>query len=261
MTEYRFTMFKRFVVSGVAAAAAIALGGCNKGEEAAAPAPGGETASAALPAAVPAPTGQDWLETVSATELGGVRLGNPDAKVKLIEYASFTCPHCAEFAAEAYPVLKRDYISKGLVSLEFRNFVRDRADLAATLVARCGGSQPFFKMAEGIFADQKTWFDKAVNISAADQAAMQGAAPAQAVAMTARATGLDQFARLRGIGQAKLDACFGDKAIMDQIETGMKRAQELGVSGTPSFEINGQLLEGAFNWTMLEPRVREALGS
>ncbi|MCA1653471.1 MAG: DsbA family protein, partial [Sphingomonadales bacterium] len=98
------------------------------------------TASTEVTAApVAAPNGGDWTTVVSRTPAGGFVMGNPNAKVKLIEYGSLTCPHCAEFEEKGGKPLIDNYVKKGLVSFEFRNFVRDPYDITAALIARCGG--------------------------------------------------------------------------------------------------------------------------
>ena len=88
---------------------------------------------------VPAPNNGDWSSIVSKTAEGGFIMGNPNAKVKLVEFGSLTCPHCAEFEEKGGNALIENYVKKGLVSWEFRNFVRDPVDMTATLLARCGG--------------------------------------------------------------------------------------------------------------------------
>ena len=107
-------------------------------------------------AAVPAPNNGDWSTVVTKTPEGGFVMGNPNAKVKLVEFGSMTCPHCAEFEEQGGKALIDNYVKKGLVSWEFRNFVRDPFDMAATLLARCGGEANFFGMTRNLFHDQRT---------------------------------------------------------------------------------------------------------
>src|SRR3546814_14306714 len=95
-------------------------------------------AAAALPlgiAAVPAAQAEaakDWTKTVARTPEGGFRVGNPDAPVKLVEYGSLTCDHCAHFAEEATPKLLGQYVRSGRVSIEFPNLLRHPASLSST---------------------------------------------------------------------------------------------------------------------------------
>src|SRR6476620_2090717 len=103
---------------------------------------------------------RDWSLVVSPTPEGGFVMGNPNAKVKLIEYGSMTCPHCAHFDEEATPALIDKFVKTGDVSFEFRNFVRDAMDVSASLVARCGGAKRFFPVTRAMFKDQKSWEKK-----------------------------------------------------------------------------------------------------
>jgi protein-disulfide isomerase len=125
-------------------------------------------------AAVKPPAGTEWATTVVETPDGGMRMGNPNAPIKLVEYGSMSCSHCAEFSEKAMGTLKANYIASGKVSYELRNYVRDPMDLTATLLARCGGPGPFFPLVEQMFADQANWFTKVQAIKPADQQAMCG---------------------------------------------------------------------------------------
>ena len=90
-----------------------------------------------------APAAVDWSKRVAATPEGGFVMGNPAAKVKVVEYGSLTCPHCAAFSNSAKAGLAAR-VRTGKVSFEFRNYVLNGIDVAATLVARCGGTARFF---------------------------------------------------------------------------------------------------------------------
>ena len=93
-----------------------------------------------FPAAVQAAPAKDWSRTVTLTKEGAHLIGNPAAKTRLVEYVSYTCPHCAHFVAEGTTPLKAGWVAKGLVAVEVRHLVRDRYDLVAALLARCGGA-------------------------------------------------------------------------------------------------------------------------
>ena len=111
-------------------------------------------------APVPAPNNGDWSTIVTKTPEGGFLMGNPNAKVKLVEFGSMTCPHCAEFEEQGGKDLIDNYVKKGLVSWEFRNYVRDPFDMTATLLARCGGEASVFCLTRNLFADQREWVGK-----------------------------------------------------------------------------------------------------
>ena len=117
------------------AAASFATAACNAEKSA----DKGAAASGPVTPVDP-PANGDWSTVVSQTAEGGFLMGNPNAAVKVVEYGSMTCPHCAEFDEEALKPLTDNYVKSGRVSFEFRNFVRDPFDVAASLVARCGGT-------------------------------------------------------------------------------------------------------------------------
>jgi protein-disulfide isomerase len=238
------------------AATALILSGCSgKGaENVTASNATGATASSST--AIKAPAGTTWSTTVSKTADGGFVIGNPAAPVKVVEYLSLTCPHCGEFAKVGFPALHDKYIEKGTVSLEIRNYVRDAIDVSASLVARCNGAAPFLPLTEQIFANQEAMFDKAQKISKADQNRV-GALPAlQQYGALASLVGLDEFARQHGIGDAKLKSCMADKAAVDELVAMQKFANEkLQIQGTPSFLINGKLLDNTATWETLEPQL------
>src|SRR5207302_8643253 len=114
-----------------------------------------------VPAAAPAKQAAkaDWLHTYAVTPESGFRLGNPKAKLAIVEYGSLTCPHCRHFAETAMKPLLNQYVRAGKVSYEFRSFILNVIDIAATLVARCNGPAHFFPMAEGLYATHPQWVE------------------------------------------------------------------------------------------------------
>ena len=241
----------------VAALALLALAGCGKKNDGAA---ASSTPSAPV-AAVPAPAGQDWTETVSETPDGGFLMGNPNAPVKLIEYGSLSCSHCAAFSAEGAPVLKERYVKTGKLSFEFRNFVRDPYDLTAALLSRCGGPGPYFKLIEQLFADQPNWLQRFVNLSPDDQKRIGALPPQLQFAEIAKIGMLDQFVQQRGIGPDKAAACLADKAMQDKlVKMNQVATQQYNLEGTPTFVLNGTVVPDTAAWSQLEPKLRAAVG-
>lgn len=233
---------------------ALAAAACDKKAEQPAP------AATAGPVTVNAPAG-GWSEATSQTAEGGFLMGNPDAPVKLVEYSSMTCPHCAVFAAEGVPALKANYINTGKVSLEMRNFIRDPVDVTASLLARCGGPGPFFKMTEQMYAAQNDWIAKFTGVSAAAQADIGKLPENEQYAALAKLGGLDTFAQERGIPADKAKACLMDLKARDQLVAMNKKAvDDYKLTGTPSFLINGAMVENAFDWASLEPKLKAAVG-
>ena len=221
---------------------------------------GNSAAPEVTAAPVAAPNNGDWSTIVTKTPEGGFLMGNPNAKVKLVEFGSMTCPHCAEFEEQGAKPLIDNYVKKGLVSYEFRNYVRDPFDVTASLIARCGGEASFFGLTRGLYAEQRDWVGK---IQAADPARMQALqtmSPGQQFATIADVAGLKQFAALRGLPRAKAEACLADEAAVNQLVQMNSDAQSTyNIPGTPSFLINGTLVENTAAWTQLEPKIKEAL--
>ena len=112
-------------------------------------------------------------------------MGNPTAGVKLIEYGSYTCSHCATFDQEGAQPLIDKYVKTGRVSFEFRNFLRDGLDMSMSLIARCAGPERFFPLSDAMFKDQRQFFERA-----------QAATPEQQKAASASSAGLEEFGGL-----------------------------------------------------------------
>jgi protein-disulfide isomerase len=223
---------------------------------------GGNTTTGPEVTATPvaAPNNGDWSTVVTKTAEGGYVMGNPNAKVKLVEFASLTCPHCAEFEETGAKPLIDNYVKKGLVSWELRNFVRDPYDMTATLIARCGGDANFFGMTRTLFADQKNWIAKVQAADPAQMQALQSMTPAQQFSTIADIAGLKQFAAMRGVPRAKADQCLANEAEVNKlVQMNSDAASTYNIPGTPSFLINGTLVENAAAWQQLEPKIKEAL--
>lgn len=227
---------------------------------------GGDTGNVATAAdsgpieQIPAPNGGDWTQVVSATPEGGFIMGNPDAPVKLVEYASMTCPHCAAFSGNASEAIKNEYVKSGQVSFEFRNFVLNGIDMAASLLARCQGPGPFFQLTDQVFAAQDQWMQGFQNMSEATAQQLQTLPPEQQIPALAEAGNLYSFFQMRGLPQAKAKACVSDKQAVEQLVAMGQRATDQGIQGTPTFMINGEVVEGAATWDQIEPRIRGAIG-
>lgn len=163
---------------------------------------------------------QDAAEVDTSTIVEMVQ-GAEDAPITMIEYASFTCPHCAAFHQGAYQEIKKNYIDTGKVKLIYREVYFDKYGLWASMVARCGGPDKFFGISDLIYKGQSEW-------------SQLGGAPE--IVNEFRKIG-----RLAGIGEEELDVCLQDA---DKAQTLVAwyqtNAEEDGVTGTPSFVINGE---------------------
>jgi protein-disulfide isomerase len=239
----------------LAAVAALALSGCDKSADGNAAA--SNSASAAAPVA--APNGSDWTQTVSKTPEGGFVMGNPNAPVKLIEYLSLTCSHCAEFARTGYAPLRDNYIAKGTVSYEVRNYVRDPIDVASALLARCNGPEPFFPLTEQMFANQEAVIEKAQGVPQREFQQLSTLPPTEQFKRLAGLVGLDEFVQQRGISGSKAKQCLSDKAALDELVKMQQTANEqYQIPGTPTFIINGEVAQGVGTWEQLEAALKAA---
>ena len=227
----------------------LALAACNKAPE---------TAAMNTTTAVEAPTSGKWIETVSKTADGGIIMGNPDAKVKLVEYGALSCSHCAEFSEASHAALMTK-IAAGTLSFEFRPFLLNALDVPSSVLARCGTPAQFFPISKQLYAAQGEWLGKTKDISQAEQASFTGMQPVQQSAFLAEKLGLIAFVQARGIGADQAKACLADTAAIDELGKMSEVAQtKFKVSGTPTFVINGETVPNAASWEALEPALKAA---
>jgi protein-disulfide isomerase len=248
------TVFIALAAAGFATAACNAEKTADKGVAASGP---------VKPVAPPA--NGDWTTVVSQTAAGGFLMGNPNAAVKLVEFGSMTCPHCAEFDEEAMKPLTETYVKAGKVSLEFRNFVRDPFDVAASLVARCGGTTSFFGLTRGLYGDQSNWIAKIQGADANAMQQIQGLPPQQQFGEIAKIAGFQDWAAMRGVPAEKTAACLANQAEVDRLVQMQNDAvSAYDIPGTPSFLLNGTLVPiepGSTPWSQVEAKIKAALGS
>lgn len=154
--------------------------------------------------------------------LGDKILGSEKASVTIVEYASMTCSHCANFHATVYPALKSKYIDSGKVRFVFREFPLDAVATGAFMLARCAPGDKYFPMVEVLFEQQKNWaFTKD---------------PAK---------GLLAIAKQAGFTEQSFEACLTDNKLNEAIQEVARRGNEkFGVNSTPTFFVNGQLVRG-----------------
>jgi protein-disulfide isomerase len=168
-----------------------------------------------------------WLPLVlgqsSAAEPRDEALGDPNAPVTIIEYASLTCPHCAHFQKDVLPKLKERYIATGKVRLIYRDFPLDQRALAAAILAHCAGPERYFGFVDVLFQTQENW-------ARADDylAALKG------------------IGKLGGLTEKQMDACFADQDLTNRILQSRLDAQsQHDVNSTPTFIIDGKTYAGA----------------
>jgi protein-disulfide isomerase len=155
-------------------------------------------------------------------KLDELTLGQPDAKVTVVEYASMSCTHCAHFANDVWPEFKKKYVDTGKVYYVFREFPLDNRAMAAAMLARCAGGDKTFPLIEVLFEKQADW------------AFIEGSPVPK----------LFELAKQAGFTQESFDKCLTDQALLDKITAERERGSEVfGVAATPTFFINGKRLK------------------
>jgi protein-disulfide isomerase len=162
-------------------------------------------------------------EIAKSGPLPDLVIGNPDAPVTIVEYASMTCPHCANFHNKVLPELKKKYIDTGKAKLVFREYLLDERGALAAMVARCAGEGKALPLVSALFAKQDEWVPAKGNFLAK----------------------LFGFAQQVGITRQAFDECRKDKALLDSLVAQTKRGASLGVNSTPTFFVNGKKVAGA----------------
>jgi protein-disulfide isomerase len=198
---------------------------------------------------------------VTMTPKGAYVLGSTAAKVRLVEYVSYTCPHCAHFIEEAAAPLKADYVATGQISVELRNLVRDPFDMTAALLARCGSAAKFFGNSEAIFARQAVWVADAQLLAAKQGAALKKMTAIQQLGFIANNTDLGAIMKGRGYTQPQINACLANKVAQNQLVLMTREATTvIKVPFTPYFLINGRASGSSGSWATLEPALKSAIG-
>lgn len=169
--------------------------------------------------------------------LGEMTLGDKSAPVTVYEYASMTCTHCAEFAKDTFPEVKKNFVDTGKVYYVFREFPFDPVATAAFMLARCAGPERYFGFIEVLFRSQEQWAFVETPMEALKKLARQG-----------------------GFSDEKFDACMKDQAVFDHVKTVAQRAaQQFGVRSTPTFFVNGEKVEGAIPYKDFEEILNKKL--
>jgi protein-disulfide isomerase len=241
----------------LAASAALPLAACNSDKSS-----GGNASTSQPVTPVKPPANGDWSTVVTRTTAGGFLMGNPQAKVQLIEIGALTCPHCREFDETAAQPLIDNYVKSGNVSWEFRPYLLNGLDVPANLIVACNGAGSFFPLMRAIYKDQQVWIGKMQSVPPAQLEQIQSLPANEQYAQLATLAGLPEWAAMRGVPQAKSDQCLKDQASVDQLvqQTSDVQSQFPEFRGTPSFILNGKMLENAGTWATLEPKIKEALG-
>jgi protein-disulfide isomerase len=163
--------------------------------------------------------------------------GSPDAKIKLVEYFSLTCPACAEFHTEVYPKIKEKYIDKGLVQMEYRDFPLDQWGLRAAALARCLEPKYYGAMVDVLLKQQSNWA-RSKNVLES----------------------LLKIGQLSGLNERNAQACMSNEKLLDGIiSVRMTGNKKHNVNTTPSFLIDGEKIQ-AFEFSDFEALFKDILG-
>lgn len=204
-------MLSRRLLLAAAAVAGFALAGCNKGG-------------------------------ASGPAEGDMTMGDPKAPVKMVEYASMSCSHCAQFNNQVFPAFKAKYIDTGKVHYTLKEFLTppEQVATAGFLLARCAGKDKYFSVVDAIFQNQAEMF--------------------QTGDATGVRTVLLRIAQSAGLTEEQFNACLTDEEEIKALDARVTRAvREDKITGTPTFVINGkQIASGEVTLAQLEAAVAEA---
>jgi len=203
----------------------LALAGCDKANETA------ETEPTVAASESVAADSAGSEETTAARDvfLGDIVLGRTDAPITVIEYASMTCSHCADFHKFAFKQVKENYVDTGKVRFVFREFPLDAYALQAAVLARCSGENKYFEMIDLLFDKQLDWVTS------------------QDISQSLR-----RYARDKGLGDDEYDSCQENQTLLKRLAARRIEGRETyGVRATPSLVINGELYEGSRRYTDL----------
>jgi protein-disulfide isomerase len=179
----------------------------------------GSVAAAALAATASSASAVDLKALNEPPPFGEMTMGPDTAKVTVIEYASASCPHCAAFAKDTFPTLKKDYIDTGKIKYVFREFPHNDAALAAFMVARCAPKEKYFPLIDIFFATQEEWLKDPL-------------------------AGLTKISQQAGMTKEQFDACLKNETVAKQVLDVRKKGESFGVTSIPTFFINGELMKG-----------------
>lgn len=209
---------RRTLVHGMLAAGAVSLTGCA----------GGGSRQRAQTGPLNADGTPVLAELLKPGPLGEKSLGNPGAPVTIIEYASLTCPFCHKFHLTTYPRVKKELIDTGKVHYIVREFPIGRSAGAAAIITRCAPAKDYFVLYDKFLTQQKVWVSQEVRPDAIYKVASQ-----------------------TGMTRQAFDACMNNKEIEEGLRTVKQRGRELGVSGTPTFFVNGKKARGDLTYDQL----------
>lgn len=207
---------------------------------------------------IAAPAGKNWTEIVSQTAAGGYKMGNPDAKLQLIEYGAITCPGCAQFHVESKTELE-ELIAAGNVAFEFRPYlVHGIQDVPGFLLAKCNGAEAFFGLSDQLYTKQAEWLGKMQSLSDADRALAGTLKPAELIKFLAQKMDLINFVKPLGVSEDAANQCLSDQKTFEALVKETEAAnEEAKITGTPAFRLNGADMN-ANSWDAVKAALKNA---
>ncbi|MEM6858387.1 MAG: thioredoxin domain-containing protein [Pseudomonadota bacterium] len=193
---------------------------------------------------------QGWQTKTKRTDRGHL-IGNPEAEAQLIEFISYTCSHCANFAKQSDGTLDLAAIGPGFVSVEVRPVIRNSLDLVVTMMAQCGEADGFIRRHRSFLYTQDKWLQKAIN-APQSQRAIWARGHVDARLNAARALDFDDLMVSKGLSVPQINACLADDAAAQAIiAADSEDRREFGIKGTPTFALNGKTLDNVSDWPSL----------
>ena len=174
----------------------------------------------------------------TAVTADDMSMGNPAAKVTVIEYASASCPHCARFNNEVFPAFKAKYIDTGKINYVFREFLTPPTNMAAAgfMTARCAGKDKYFSVLDAIYRNQEAMFQSGD---------IRG--------------GLQRIAQSAGLSEQQFTACVTDDKALTALNDRVQRYETKdNITGTPTFMVNGKKLDGEQTLASLDAAISAA---
>jgi protein-disulfide isomerase len=232
----------------ITAAIALSLSACSGGDK---------TDGAPKLAKVAAPAGKAWSDSAVKSTEGGYIIGNPNAKIKLIEYASTTCSHCAEFEEVGYADLLRNYVGTGQVSFEIRNYLLNPYDIPISILTRCDGPENYLGLTTKLFQNQRIVLETAAKADIGKMNAAMKLPDNVRFVELSKEMGLTAFFKSQGLSEEKANKCLSDPAAAKELITMTEAASKLKVDVTPTFFINGKMQADLHSWPALKQKLQE----
>jgi protein-disulfide isomerase len=230
----------------------LAIAGCKKAENDA------TTSTPSVAAPVAPPAGKQWSDVIVPTNEGGLVMGNPNAAVKVVEYGSLSCPHCAKLSQDGMDKIANTYVKSGKVSYEFRSFAIHPMDLPLTVLVRCAPTpDASFGLVEQVFAN----YDPLTKILMANEAKYQAAQNlpvGQRMVASANILGYTDFFSARGLSVEAQTKCLSDVAAVTKVAKESEAISGKGIDSTPTVFINGSKVSST-EWTEIDAAIGKAM--